>query len=119
MAPGERPLGEGAGERRERLEPLRDAGELLQLTARETQALARKVVEPDEAEALVGPLGKEVTGETAEHLAAEGFLPREPAEQAIEQAGAEVAVEVAPLLRGGDLEELGRHDVGGHDRGEG
>ena len=119
VAPGERPLGEGAGEGRERLEPLRDTGNLLQLTARETQALAREVVEPDEAEALVGPLRKEVTGEAAEHLAAEGFLAREPAEQAVEQAGAEVAVEVAPLLRGGDLEELGRHHVGGHEVGEG
>ena len=119
VAPGERPLGEGTGERRERLEPLRHVGELLQLAAREAQALAREVVEADEAETLVGPLREEVPGEVAEHPPAEGFLPRQPAEQAVEQPGAEVAVEAAPLLRGGDLEELGRHDVGGHDRGEG
>src|SRR5437867_4434865 len=97
----------------------RDAGELLQLAAREAEALAREVVEADEAEPLVGPLREEVPGEVAEHLAAEGFLAREPAEQAVEQPGAEVAVEAAPLLRGGDLEELGRHDVGSHGVGEG
>ncbi len=61
MAPGERPLGEGAGERRERLEPLRDTGELLQLTARETQALARKVVEADEAEARPSTIVRALT----------------------------------------------------------
>ena len=40
-------------------------------------------------------------GEAAENPAAEGFLARQPAEQAVEQLGAEMAVQAAPLLCGG------------------
>src|SRR5438445_86619 len=105
---------QATGERREGLEPLRNTCELLQLAAREAETLVSEVVEADEAETLVGPLREEVLGEAAENPAAEGFLARQPAEQAVEQLGAEIAVQAAPLLCGGDLEELGRHDVGRH-----
>src|SRR3989442_10232154 len=49
----------------------------------------------------VRDLREEVLGEAAENPAAEGFLARQPAEQAVEQLGAEMAVQAAPLLCGG------------------
>ena len=110
MAPGERALREGAGDGGEILESLHHAGKLLELPAGEAEALARVVVEPREAEALVGAAEKERTGEAAEDAAAERLLTAEAAEEWVEQLGAEVAVEAAALARGWWDEQFGGHD---------
>jgi len=41
VAPGERAIAEGPGNGRERVEPLDDAGEVLELSPREAEPLAR------------------------------------------------------------------------------
>jgi len=111
VAPRQRPLGEGGGDGGQLREPLRHAGELLELAAGEAEALARPVVEPGEAEALMGAALEERTGEAAEGAAAERLLAAEAAEEPVEDRGGRVAIEVAPLARRRRDEELGRYDV--------
>jgi hypothetical protein len=111
VAPRERPLGEGGGDGGQLLEPLRHAGELLELAAGEAEALARPVVEPGEAEALLGAALEERTGEAAEDAAAERLLAAEAAEEPVEDRRRRVPVEVAPLSGRRRDEELGRYDV--------
>jgi len=60
----------------------------------------------------------EETGEATENAAAEGFLAGEAAEERVEQLGAEGAVDVAALLRGGRDQEIGRGRVHGRIIGE-
>jgi len=97
VAPGERSLDEGLTEGGQVLQLLHHARELLQLAAREAEALPRVVVEAEEAEAVMRAPAKEGPGEAAEHPAAERFPAREAAEEWIEQLGAEAPVELALL----------------------
>ena len=98
VAPGEHALGEGPLETGKILQPLRHPRELLQLAARESEALPGVVVEPGEPEAAVRAPQEEGPGQAAEHAAAERFLTRQAAEEAIEQLGAKPAIEPPPLL---------------------
>jgi len=108
VAPRDGPLGEGAGDRGEGLQPLHHVGQVLQLAAGEAEAFARVVVEPDEAEAVMAAAEEQRRGEATEDAAAEGLLAREAAEKAVEQLGAEVPVEPAVVVGG---EELGCDQV--------
>ena len=111
VAPRQRPFGEGGGDGGQLREPLRHAGELLELAAGEAEALARPVVEPGEAEAPMGAALEERTGEAAEDATAERLLATEAAEELVEDRRRRVPVEVAPLAVRREDEELGRHDI--------
>jgi len=108
LRPREVARGEGGGDGGEALEPLGDTGEVLHLARGETEAFARVVTEPREAEPVVVAAREEGAREPAKDAAADRLLAREATEEAVELEGTEIAVDVAPVDRVG--EDLCRDD---------
>jgi hypothetical protein len=100
VTPGDGAIRERASDRREVLQTLHHARELLQLPAGEAQALPRVVVEPGKPKPLVALALDESGGEVAEDAAAESVLAGEAAEEPVEQLGGQIAIEPAVFSRG-------------------
>lgn len=111
MAPGERAVVEGVRDGGQLFERAAHAADLLELAAGDAEALARVVVDADEAEPEVGATEEERPGEAAEDAATEGLLTGEATEQRIEQLDAQVTVQAAALPGTGRDEELRRDEI--------
>jgi hypothetical protein len=112
VRPRQNPGLEGVGQRRQRLEPRGDAGQLLHLAGAESEPFARVVTQTGEAEALVAAPAQERGGELADDAAAHALLSSEPPEPPVEQGRARPAVDPACLGARGDLEQFRGHEGG-------